>query len=96
MARLKFLYNYADIERVKPSPAKEKSSGFSGLALPGQRYVARQPILDRAQDVLATKFFSAMVSKITLMPIPNLPPVPPWIVRCSSALPPCAIIVAPS
>lgn len=51
MARLKFLGNYADIERVKPSPAKEKSSGFSGLALPGQRYVARQPILDRAQDV---------------------------------------------
>ena len=51
MARLKFLGNYADIERVKPSPAKEKSSGLSGLALPGQRYVARQPILDRAQDV---------------------------------------------
>ena len=51
MARLKFLGNYADIERVKPSPAKENSSGLSGLALPGQRYVARQPILDRAQDV---------------------------------------------
>jgi len=51
MARLKFLGNHADIERVKPSPAKEKSSGLSGLALPGQRYVARQPILDRAQDV---------------------------------------------
>jgi c-di-GMP-related signal transduction protein len=51
MARLKFLDNYADIERVKPSPAKEKSSGSSGLALPGQRYVARQPILDRAQNV---------------------------------------------
>lgn len=51
MARLKFLGNYADIERVKPSPAKENSSGFSGLALPGQRYVARQPILDRAQNV---------------------------------------------
>jgi c-di-GMP-related signal transduction protein len=51
MARLKFPGNYADIERVKPSPAKEKSSGFSGLALPSQRYVARQPILDRAQNV---------------------------------------------
>jgi len=51
MARLKFLGNYADIERVKPSPAKENSSGFSTLALPGQRYVARQPILDRAQNV---------------------------------------------
>jgi EAL and modified HD-GYP domain-containing signal transduction protein len=51
MARLKFLGNYADIERVKPSPAKEKPSGSSGLALPGQRYVARQPILDRAQNV---------------------------------------------
>jgi c-di-GMP-related signal transduction protein len=48
---LKFLGNHADIERVKPSPAKEKSSGLSGLALPGQRYVARQPILDRAQNV---------------------------------------------
>ena len=51
MAPLKFLGNYADIERVKPSPAKENSPGLSGLALPGQRYVARQPILDRAQDV---------------------------------------------
>ena len=51
MTRLKFLGNYADRERVKPSPAKENSSGFSGLALPGQRYVARQPILDRAQNV---------------------------------------------
>jgi c-di-GMP-related signal transduction protein len=51
MARLKFLGNYADIECVKPSPAKENSSVSSGLALPGQRYVARQPILDRAQNV---------------------------------------------
>jgi c-di-GMP-related signal transduction protein len=51
MARLKFLGNYADIERVKPSPAKENSSVSSGLALPGHRYVARQPILDRAQNV---------------------------------------------
>jgi c-di-GMP-related signal transduction protein len=40
---------YADIVRVKPSPAKEKAP--QSLALPGQRYVARQAILDRAQNV---------------------------------------------
>jgi len=36
---------------VKPSPAKEKAPAPNTLALPGQRYVARQPILDRAQNV---------------------------------------------
>jgi EAL and modified HD-GYP domain-containing signal transduction protein len=36
---------------VKPAPAKEKTSRSNSLALPGQRFVARQPILDRSQNV---------------------------------------------
>jgi EAL and modified HD-GYP domain-containing signal transduction protein len=36
---------------VKPAPAKEKYSASGTLALPGQRFVARQPILDRSQRV---------------------------------------------
>jgi len=36
---------------VKPAPAKEKPSAAQSLALPGQRFVARQPIFDRAQKV---------------------------------------------
>jgi EAL and modified HD-GYP domain-containing signal transduction protein len=36
---------------VKPAPAKEKPSASKSLALPGQRFVARQPILDRSQHV---------------------------------------------
>jgi len=36
---------------VKPAPAKEKPSASTSLALPGQRFVARQPILDRSQNV---------------------------------------------
>jgi c-di-GMP-related signal transduction protein len=36
---------------VKPAPAKQKSSASKPLALPGQRFVARQPILDRSQNV---------------------------------------------
>jgi EAL and modified HD-GYP domain-containing signal transduction protein len=36
---------------VKPAPARERASASSPLALPGQRFVARQPILDRAQNV---------------------------------------------
>ena len=46
---MKSPHKYADIVRVKPSPAKEKAP--QSLALPGQRYVARQAILDRAQNV---------------------------------------------
>ncbi len=41
----KFLGLYADVLGVKPSPARET------LSLPGQRFVARQPILDCAQNV---------------------------------------------
>jgi EAL and modified HD-GYP domain-containing signal transduction protein len=49
--RLKFRPGYADIRVVKPAPAKEKPSASISLALPGQRFVARQPILDRSQNV---------------------------------------------
>ncbi len=49
--RLKFRPGYADIRGVKPAPAKEKTSRSNSLALPGQRFVARQPILDRSQNV---------------------------------------------
>jgi EAL and modified HD-GYP domain-containing signal transduction protein len=36
---------------VKPVPAREKAAASNPLALPGQRFVARQPIFDRAQNV---------------------------------------------
>ena len=36
---------------MKTAPAKEKTSPANPLALPGQRFVARQPIFDRAQNV---------------------------------------------
>ena len=48
---LKFRRGYADIRGVKPASAKEKTSASNALALPGQRFVARQPILDRTQNV---------------------------------------------
>jgi len=48
---LKFHPVYADVRGVKPAPAKEKTSALNSLALPGQRFVARQPILDRSQNV---------------------------------------------
>jgi len=48
---LKFRDGHADIREVKPVPAKEKVSAALSLALPGQRFVARQPIFDRAQNV---------------------------------------------
>lgn len=47
---LKFLGQNADIRVVKPAPAKEKAAP-PALSLPGQRFVARQPILDRDQNV---------------------------------------------
>ena len=49
--RLKFRHSYADIRGVKPVPAREKATASNPLALPGQRFVARQPIFDRAQNV---------------------------------------------
>ena len=48
---LKFRDGYADIRSVKPASAKENPSASNSLALPGQRFVARQPILDRSQNV---------------------------------------------
>ena len=48
---LKFRHGYADIRGVKPAPATEKTSASNSLALPRQRFVARQPILDRSQNV---------------------------------------------
>jgi len=48
---LKFCYDSADITLVKPAPAREKTSASKPLAHPGQRFVARQPIFDRAQNV---------------------------------------------
>ncbi|MGA9503473.1 MAG: HDOD domain-containing protein [Terriglobales bacterium] len=36
---------------MKPAPAKEKPGAPLSLALPGQRFVARQPVLDRSQKV---------------------------------------------
>ena len=48
--RLKFYYDNADIILVKPAPAREKTPAPNSLAHPGQRFVARQPIFDRAQN----------------------------------------------
>ncbi len=49
--RLKFRLGNADRKGVKPAPAKENTSASHSLALPGQRFVARQPIFDRSQNV---------------------------------------------
>src|SRR6266852_7498060 len=49
--RLKFCLGYADGRGVKPAPATEKTSASNSLAVPGQRFVARQPIFDRSQNV---------------------------------------------
>jgi c-di-GMP-related signal transduction protein len=43
--------HFADEIEVKPAPSKETASTSPSLALPGQRFVARQPVLDRAQKV---------------------------------------------
>jgi c-di-GMP-related signal transduction protein len=48
---LKFRRGYADIKNVKPAAATEKATDPHFLALPGQRFVARQPIFDRSQKV---------------------------------------------
>src|SRR5260370_27954925 len=69
-----FRHGYADIRGVKPVPVKEKVSAALSLALPGQSFVARQPIFDRAQNVFGYRFFSATMSKIFLTPIRNYRP----------------------
>jgi EAL and modified HD-GYP domain-containing signal transduction protein len=48
---LKFRHCCADIKNVKPAAATEKATDPHSLALPGQRFVARQPIFDRSQKV---------------------------------------------
>ena len=48
---LKFGGGRADVERVNPVSAEGPIPGERSLAVPGQRYVARQPILDRTQNV---------------------------------------------
>jgi c-di-GMP-related signal transduction protein len=49
---LKFRKDDADIQTVQPAPAKKsKKTKADSLAHPGQRFVARQPILDRSQKV---------------------------------------------
>jgi c-di-GMP-related signal transduction protein len=49
---LKFRNVDADIQTVQPAPArKREKTQATSLAHPGQRFVARQPILDRAQKV---------------------------------------------
>jgi c-di-GMP-related signal transduction protein len=48
---LKLVSGFVDRTFVKPAPATEKDSAPHSLALPGQRFVARQPIFDRAQKV---------------------------------------------
>ena len=51
MIVLKFRPGRADISRVKPSPAQNGSPSTPSAGLSGQRFVARQPILDRSQKV---------------------------------------------
>jgi c-di-GMP-related signal transduction protein len=41
----------ADVKLMKPAPAKDKTAVPNSLALPGQRFVARQPVFDRTQKV---------------------------------------------
>jgi EAL and modified HD-GYP domain-containing signal transduction protein len=41
----------ADVRGVRPNSAIERSPALHRLALPGQRFVARQPILDRGRKV---------------------------------------------
>jgi len=48
---LKFSRLRADVDGVESTSAQGVSPELNPLALPGQRYVARQPIFDRAQNV---------------------------------------------
>jgi c-di-GMP-related signal transduction protein len=50
--RLRLLHTRnVDIGLVKPAPAREKTSASHPYALPGQRFIARQPVFDWAQNV---------------------------------------------
>jgi hypothetical protein len=50
-------------EGVKPAPAKEKTFALKPLVFPGQRFVARQPILDRSQNVFGYEILSSAIAK---------------------------------
>jgi c-di-GMP-related signal transduction protein len=51
MVALKFRRDHADITGVKPSPAQNGGLPTPSAGLTGQRFVARQPILDHSQKV---------------------------------------------
>ena len=48
---MKFCGNPADLSKVKLETNPGPSSLLASVAVPGQRFVARQPILDRAQEI---------------------------------------------
>ncbi len=48
---MKFRPGRADRRCVKPARARNKLTEAHSIALPGQRFVARQPVFDRAQNV---------------------------------------------
>jgi len=64
---------------VKPAPAFDKISVSQPLALPGQRFVARQPIFDRSQNVYGYEISFAMELRTSSTPIRNWRPGPRWI-----------------
>ncbi len=51
MDRPEVLQAFADVASVNPASAENQLPGLSSLAVPGQRFVARQPIFDRMQNV---------------------------------------------
>jgi c-di-GMP-related signal transduction protein len=48
---LKFTLGFADGSEVKPAAAPSPIPTTKGVAVPGQRFVARQPVFDRTQKV---------------------------------------------
>ena len=48
---MKFPDGLADVQKVKPVSCDDSAGESNSLALPGQRFVARQPIFDRTQKV---------------------------------------------
>jgi len=54
---MKFFASPADCSRVKPENPPGVASAVQSIAIPGQRFVARQPILDRTQKVIGYELF---------------------------------------
>jgi len=71
--------------RVKPAPAFDKISVSQPLALPGQRFVARQPIFDRSQNVYGYEILFRNGVENFFNADPELRPGPRWIAPCYSA-----------